>query len=403
MTQLDLLLLQIAPSFLPIHGKKPANPDTSSPIPASAVKDAALPASNQPAGIAAVLALFALFNLFTPVQLHAQVIGPKGRDPGKTDRELFIDAARVYLGTPYTLGGSTSRGIDCSGLVYRAALDGPDIQLPRTVETLSSFVEHIPDQSRDRGDLLFFNTTGKLSHVGIYLGDGQFIHSASDGPKTGVIISKLNESYWNKAYRFTGRLFKPSSPTGLSDGTGGGSAIGSSSGDGTDNRPGSGAGGVTDSPLMLDIFPFSGEIGLRANLSGAFLWDFMPNEFPLRGGTVGGEITWAKGTQLMPGLGAGLTWDTRTESLSFPVYASLAGVQGLRFFMGTQFHLLAEAGLSKTPQFPGIIGLSWTSPPARALGQNIRFYQSMEYSWFPDETSNTGFRLSTGITLSYDL
>lgn len=369
MTQIDRILLQRAPLFMPLFRKMRA-------------------------------ALFVFFLLgLTGASLQAQVIKPKDGPAGKSDRDLFIAAAQTYLGTPYALGGSTGRGIDCSGLVYRAGLDGPDIQLPRTVETLSSFAEHIPDQSRDRGDLVFFNTTGKISHVGIYLGDGAFIHSASEGPETGVIVSKLNESYWNKAYRFTGRLFKPSAPGGLAGGTGDGSLAGGPAGD----RPGAGAGGVTDSPLMADIFPFSGNLGLRANLSAAALWDFMPGVFPVRGATLGGEITWAKNTQLLPGLGTGLTWDGRTESLSVPLYASLTGLQGLRFFMGTQFHLLAESDLSKTPQFPGIIGLSWTSPPARALGQNIRFYQSMEYSWFPNETSNAGFRLSTGLTLSYDL
>ena len=372
MTQPDGIMLQTTPNNPTLIGKES--------------KRNAF-AARTPPRVLPALAVFALAAVLSSAA-HAQVVGPKGRESAKTDREVFIEAARAYMGTPYALGGSTGRGIDCSGLIYRAGLDGPDIQLPRTVEALSSYVEHINDQSRDRGDLVFFNTTGKLSHVGIYLGDGQFIHSASDGPKTGVIISKLNESYWSKSYRFTGRLFNPSAPSGPSV---------------TDNRPGSGAGGVTDSTLSLNMFPFSGEIGLRTNVTGAALWDFMPGEFPLRGATLGGEITWAKNTQLLPGLGAGITWDSRTESLSVPLYASLAGVQGIRLFMGTQLHLLAESGLSKKPQFPGIIGLSWTSPPVRALGQNVRFYQSMEYSWSPDETSNAGFRLSTGVTLSYDL
>jgi len=354
------------------------------------------------------LALVGLLTCLSVATINAQVIGPKGRDPGKTDRELFIDAAKAYLGSPYTLGGSTSRGIDCSGLVYRAALDGPDIQLPRTVETLSSFAEHIPDQSRDRGDLLFFNTTGKISHVGIYLGDGTFIHSASDGPKTGVIVSKLSESYWKKAYRFTGRIFKASSaggPTGVSSAKSSGiSATGNETDTGEpDTRPGSGPGGVGESVILTTVFPFAGDIGLRVNATCAALWDFMPNRVPLRGISLGGEVSWAKDTQIIPGIGAGLTWDDRTGSISVPLYASIAGVQGIRFFIGTQFHLLADEGLSKEPFFPGIIGLSWTSPPTQVFGQNLRFYQSMEYSGFADETSTAGFRLSTGITLSYDL
>lgn len=353
-----------------------------------------------------LMPLIALILLaFASSSLGAQVIGPKGRDPGKSDRDLFIEAAKAYLGTPYVLGGSTSRGLDCSGLVYRSALDGPDIQLPRTVGTLSTFAEHIPDVSRDRGDLLFFNTTGTLSHVGIYLGNGEFIHAASDGPKTGVIVSKVSESYWKKAYRFTGRIFASNGPIAGAAGAGGlaqGDGSAGTGGNG-DALPGSGIGGLSESPLMIDVFPYSGSTGLRLNATGALLWDFMPNRFPIRGGTLGAELSWAKGTQIIPGIGGGIAWDERTGSLSLPLYASLAGVQGIRFFMGTQFHLFADPGLTRAPQFPGIIGVSWTSPPARILGQNARFYQSMEYSWFPNETSTAGFRLSTGLTLSYDL
>ncbi len=343
----------------------------------------------------------AILLLLLPLSgMGAQVLGPKGRDPGKSDRDLFIDAAKAYLGSPYVLGGSTARGLDCSGLVYRAALDGPDIQLPRTVETLATFAEHVTDSERDRGDLLFFNTTGKLSHVGIYLGNGQFVHSASDGPKTGVIVSKISESYWKKAYRFTGRIFKPSGP---GEGLTGGGSSGSSASASGEARPGSGIAGLSDTPLGTNVFPYSGTTGLRLNATGAVLWDLMPGEFPLRGASAGAELSWAKGERVIPGAGVGFTWDQRTGSASLPVYASLGGVQGLRFFLGTQFHLLVGEDLSRDILFPGIIGLSWTSPPARIAGQNARFYQSAEYSAVAGETSGRGFRFTTGITLSYDL
>ena len=60
------------------------------------------------------------------------------------------------------------------------------------------------------GDLLFFNTAGaNISHVGIYLGADLFIHAASEGRRTGVIISSLKERYWHKAYRSAGRITEP--------------------------------------------------------------------------------------------------------------------------------------------------------------------------------------------------
>ena len=65
--------------------------------------------------------------------------------------------------------------------------------------------------------------------------------------------------------------------------------------------------------------------------------------------------------------------------------------------------MIADRSMDKSPQFPGIIGLSWNSNPAQLFGQKIRFYQSAEYSWFPDESFGNGFRFNTGITVFFDI
>jgi hypothetical protein len=264
--------------------------------------------------------------------------------------------------------------------VYRAALDASGTELPRTVATLSKLAERIADSAREPGDLLFFNTTGRISHVGIYLGGASFIHSASDGPKTGVIVSALSESYWERTYVFTGRIFKQERIN-IPD---------------TDEESG-------ESAPEVNPFPFGGEIGFRLNATGGVLWDFLSDPIPVRGASANAEISWVKNTDVYPGVGAGIAWDTRTESVSFPLTVSLGLQNGLRFFIGTQFHLTAADGLDRSPQFPGILGASWTSKPARLLGQNVRFFQNAEYSWFPDETFGSGLRFTTGVTISFDI
>jgi probable lipoprotein NlpC len=312
---------------------------------------------------------------FAPVILYAQIRGVTSSDM-ESLRTLFIQTARSYLGTPYLAGGSSQAGMDCSGLVHQAALEGPGIDIPRTAASIYAKSEHIGNEALEPGDLLFFNTTGRLSHVAIFLGGGTFIHAASEGPRTGVIISNMSEAYWKKTYIHAGRILPPE---GLK---------------------------IPDSPDTtapgVNPFPFGGNIGFRLNVTPGMLWGFS-SDMPVRGGALNVEISWVKGISVFPGIGAGLAWDARSESFSVPLTLSLSDTRGLRFFIGTQFHLTAAKNLDRSPQFPGLIGLSWTSKPADLWDQKIRFYQSAEYSWLPGETFGSGFRFNTGLTLSYDI
>ena len=329
------------------------------------------------------LILFLAGNL-----LHAQILGPGSKESPDSNRTRFIKAARTYLGTAYISGGTTKTGMDCSGLIYRAALDGLDAQIPRTVSSLSRTAQQIPDLAREAGDLLFFNTTGNISHVGIYLGGSTFVHAASDGPRTGVIISDLGEAYWKKSYRYAARIL---AQEGL-------------------KMPGNAETAPSANPfpdpaplVSINSFPFSGKIGLRANYTGGVLWDIMPGAFPVRGVSLNAEISWVKKLNIYPGIGAGFSWDERYGAWSFPVFASMTFPEGFRFFIGTQLHAFADKHLDKSPRFPGIIGASWNSPPASIFGQNFRFYQGIEYSIFPNETFGTGLRFNTGLTISFDI
>lgn len=114
-------------------------------------------------------------------------------------------AASVALGqvgVPYRYGGSSPAGFDCSGLVhYSYAAAG--VRIPRT--TTGQWAQMTPVKDRDMraGDLLFFSISGKMSHVGLYLGDGRFVHAPSTGRS--VSIEDLETRYYRKAFIRAGR------------------------------------------------------------------------------------------------------------------------------------------------------------------------------------------------------
>jgi len=122
-------------------------------------------------------------------------------------RERLLDVAISYEGTPYRLGGTTRRGMDCSGFVYRSFQEALGVAVPRTSESMFLWSERIALELIQPGDLVFFRTTGtaRITHVGIYTGGGSFIHSASQGRVTGVIFSNLSEPYWARTYAGAGR------------------------------------------------------------------------------------------------------------------------------------------------------------------------------------------------------
>lgn len=117
----------------------------------------------------------------------------------KINNESLINNAKTLIGTPYQWGGTTTAGFDCSGFVYYVFQTSQGITLPRTT-TLLYANTGLAVTSLSPGDLVFFDTslgrTG-VSHVGIYIGNGQFIHASSS---QGIMISDMSNSYWNQRY-----------------------------------------------------------------------------------------------------------------------------------------------------------------------------------------------------------
>ncbi|MBY6037117.1 peptidoglycan-binding protein [Fictibacillus nanhaiensis] len=127
----------------------------------------------------------------------------KGQTP-KTSDQITINVianAAELMGVPYQWGGTTTKGFDCSGFIqYIFAKEG--VQLPRT--TAQMWNETTPVSEPVVGDLVFFETyTAGPSHLGIYIGNNQFVHS---GSSTGVTISNLDYKYWQDRYLGTKRV-----------------------------------------------------------------------------------------------------------------------------------------------------------------------------------------------------
>lgn len=108
-----------------------------------------------------------------------------------------------WMGTRYRMGGTTRKGIDCSALSGHILQSCFSLSVPRTAR--EQFKASIPVEREDltEGDLVFFNTTGGVSHVGVYLANDYFVHASSS---QGVTISNLNESYFEKRFIRGGRI-----------------------------------------------------------------------------------------------------------------------------------------------------------------------------------------------------
>lgn len=117
--------------------------------------------------------------------------------------ESLLDRGKTLLGTPYRYGGNSRKsGFDCSGFVNYVYKQELGIELPRNTQGLLKMdAPVIARTDLEPGDLILFNDRGRgrVSHVGIYMGDDQFIHSSSSR-SGGVRIDKLSSRYWNASY-----------------------------------------------------------------------------------------------------------------------------------------------------------------------------------------------------------
>lgn len=141
--------------------------------------------------------------------------GQKGK--GKTDNSrLDVDprvgsdlvaAVRRWLGTPYRYGGETKAGTDCSGMVMAVYRDVAGLKLPRSSAEQATYCFNISRGGLQPGDLVFFSSSrggSRISHVGMYVGNGKIIHASTS---RGVVESDLAEKYYDAHYHSSGRVY----------------------------------------------------------------------------------------------------------------------------------------------------------------------------------------------------
>lgn len=141
----------------------------------------------------------------------ATPIRPKSPNAAAIDLPgLVIETARSFEGVPYRYGGTTDRGMDCSGLLF-TSFQTHNIPFPRSSYLMADTGQKIDLNEVIAGDLLFFRTTrrgGRINHVGLVVdasdAEIQFIHASTS---RGVIISSLTEAYWRQAFVKAVRVF----------------------------------------------------------------------------------------------------------------------------------------------------------------------------------------------------
>jgi cell wall-associated NlpC family hydrolase len=148
-----------------------------------------------------LLVLLACLVVVNPAS--ADETAPQSVADGVTAKAQPLLKALSMIGTPYKFGSSNpEKGLDCSGFVKTVYKQSADISLPRSAAEMSKEGEKVAKSELKPGDLVFFNTRKKPnSHVGIYAGDGTFVHASSSRTKE-VTISRIGEKYW--ASRFNG-------------------------------------------------------------------------------------------------------------------------------------------------------------------------------------------------------
>lgn len=313
-------------------------------------------------------------------------------------RERLVTESKKYIGSSYVRGAVGPDSFDCSGLIYFVARESIQFQLPRTVKAMYSYSKIIQSDEREPGDLVFFRTTGdgSISHVGLYIGNSQFISAVSDGPNTGVILSSLKENYWKTHYAASGKFLGDSKLYETKE-TYSNNEVGSS-------RKSTGNNFVDN--LLID-----------ANLT--FDWSlftekrFMPN---FRGLSSQLNVIY-DGKILSPGFGTILRWNFGVKTFQIPLIFSLSFGNYVRAYAGPVFNI----GKCYSPDtddeikssiFPGIIGFSFMAPSFTKGDLKIRIMQDINYTIFnnmdgaalsPLRSAASGLEFSTGISVTFPM
>ncbi|MDE6350061.1 MAG: C40 family peptidase [Treponemataceae bacterium] len=363
-----------------------------------------------------LIVLFFMTILIPQVCAQGESVSP---EEAAARRTKFVEYAKQCIGKPYARGAIGPDAFDCSGLVFTCSRESIGVQLPRQTKAIYAFCTIIDESEREIGDLVFFKTTGDdtVSHVGIYVGNAQFIHAASDGQNTGVILSSLRENYWKSHYFQTGRFLpasglermvdpksdSASQPTAQTASAGAADfvAANTATADGTGKRG-----------------SFLHKIILDASLT--FDWNFFTaDSFQIspRGGSTMLHAMYDGGT-FRPGVGSMICVNAKMGVVQLPIIVSLTLGDYFRFFFGPVITIgtpelpAKNATDVKASFFPGILGVCWQSPSFGLGKTRVSFQQDMHYTFFNDTDGSvlslknsivSGLVFSTGVRVTLPL
>ncbi|MDO6564594.1 NlpC/P60 family protein [Amphritea sp. 1_MG-2023] len=120
-------------------------------------------------------------------------------------RARLLQQHHEWQGVPYRLGGSDKRGVDCSAFTQLALRQQLGIAIPRTTQQQAVVGRRVTTEAWLPGDLLFYRSRFKVRHVGIYIGQGEFLHASTS---RGVMISRIDNPYWRASFWQARRLIQ---------------------------------------------------------------------------------------------------------------------------------------------------------------------------------------------------
>ena len=172
-----------------------------------------IPLALSRSSVRAVLVLFALVAALSGAPRAALAAGPGAPNAGPPVSSELVLRALSLLGVHYRFGGnSPESGLDCSGLVRYVFREATGLVLPRRAEEMSRVGEHVNEEELRPGDLVFFNTLRRaFSHVGIYIGEGRFVHAPSTGKE--VSVEEIDRRYWQHRFNGGRRLLAVEAPS----------------------------------------------------------------------------------------------------------------------------------------------------------------------------------------------
>lgn len=347
-------------------------------------------------------------------------------------RKNVVACAKQYIGCPYQSGAVGPDAFDCSGLVYAVMREAANLQMPRSAKAIYSKAKTIKLSQAEEGDLVFFKTTGdgSISHVGIFIGKNQFIHAASSGANTGVIVSSLKERYYANSFAGAGRVLplgrgsnseeenlqddffsSENSVAATTDSANGNSG-------GTDSASQNSSAENRSKNASADVHSNSEKWYAKLEFDVALFYDwnfFLPNRAALnwRGIALETDVRYA-GWKFQPGLGTIFRYNHGTRNFQIPIVFSLSFNEYIKVYVGPVINF----GSPKIPDsdekikgnfFPGIFGASFQTPSLKIGKVKLSLVQDVEITIFKRTNGRalsfskgvgTGMVFSTGIRVT---